>query len=58
MIESHLSNVSYHVRVLAGCGAITLDHTEQVRGSLQHFYLIDSTVDRTPWIRESLGLTP
>jgi hypothetical protein len=35
-----------------------LRHPLQVRGSLQRFYVIDPTVDRTPWVRESLGLTP
>jgi DNA-binding transcriptional ArsR family regulator len=33
-----LSNVSYHVRVLANCNALTLVHTKAVRGSMQHFY--------------------
>ena len=30
--------LSYHVRILAHCGAIELVRTEQVRGSNQHFY--------------------
>lgn len=33
-----LSALSYHVRVLAECGAIELLRTEQTRGSTQHFY--------------------
>jgi DNA-binding transcriptional ArsR family regulator len=33
-----LSALSYHVRVLAECGAIELVRTEQIRGSTQHFY--------------------
>jgi DNA-binding transcriptional ArsR family regulator len=37
-MEISLSNLSYHVRVLAECEAITLVRTQPVRGSLQHFY--------------------
>jgi len=33
-----LSGVSYHVIVLARCGAIELVETQTVRGSTQHFY--------------------
>lgn len=33
-----LSALSYHVRVLAECGAVELVRTEQIRGSTQHFY--------------------
>jgi DNA-binding transcriptional ArsR family regulator len=35
-----LSNVSYHVRVLADCGVLELVRTKQVRGSMQHFYRV------------------
>ena len=48
-----LSNVSYHVRVLAGCGAVTLVEMKPVRGSVQHLYRC--TV-RAPWARQVLGL--
>jgi DNA-binding transcriptional ArsR family regulator len=48
-----LSNVSYHVRVLADCTAVTLVRTTPVRGSMQHFYC--STVE-APWARQVLGL--
>lgn len=41
-----LSNVSYHVRVLADNGAVRLVDEVQVRGSLQHFYVIDI---QEPW---------
>src|SRR6185503_18251471 len=37
-LRQPLSNVSYHVRVLADCGAVTLVDTAPVRGSMQHFY--------------------
>lgn len=33
-----LNQVSYHVRVLRDCGLIVLDHKEQVRGAMEHFY--------------------
>ena len=37
-LSEQLSALSYHVRVLAECGAIELVRTEQCRGSTQHFY--------------------
>jgi DNA-binding transcriptional ArsR family regulator len=37
-LNQPLSNVSYHVRILADCGAAKLVRTRQVRGSTQHFY--------------------
>jgi DNA-binding transcriptional ArsR family regulator len=37
-LSEQLSALSYHVRVLAECGAIELVRTEQIRGSTQHFY--------------------
>jgi DNA-binding transcriptional ArsR family regulator len=53
-LREPLSNVSYHVRVLADCGAIALVDTEPVRGSMQHFYL--PTIDE-PWALAVLGLS-
>jgi DNA-binding transcriptional ArsR family regulator len=40
-----LSKLSYHVRVLAQCGAVELVRTKQIRGSTQHFYrsLVEAT---------------
>jgi DNA-binding transcriptional ArsR family regulator len=37
-----LSGLSYHVTVLARCGAIELVETQPVRGSTQHFYRLAS----------------
>jgi DNA-binding transcriptional ArsR family regulator len=37
-LEEPISSVSYHVAVLAKCGAIELTRTQQVRGALEHFY--------------------
>jgi DNA-binding transcriptional ArsR family regulator len=48
-----LSNVSYHVRVLADCGVLTLVETRPTGGSVEHFYR--SSVD-APWARQVLGL--
>lgn len=52
-LQLPLSNVSYHVRVLAECGAVKLVATQPVRGSIQHFYR--SALD-APWARQLLGL--
>jgi DNA-binding transcriptional ArsR family regulator len=53
-LREPLSNVSYHVRVLAECGAISLVDTTPVRGSMQHFY--SPTIDE-PWALAVLGLS-
>lgn len=50
-----LSNVSYHVRVLADCAAVTLVRTKAVRGSMQHFY---RAAIEAPWALQVLGLDP
>lgn len=52
-LELPLSNVSYHVRVLADCAAVTLVRTAPARGSMQHFYC---TALESPWARQVLGL--
>ncbi|MFL5901415.1 MAG: helix-turn-helix domain-containing protein [Solirubrobacterales bacterium] len=49
-----LSRLSYHVRILAWCDAIELVRTEQVRGSMQHFYRL--IVDER-WARMALEAT-
>jgi DNA-binding transcriptional ArsR family regulator len=54
-LEQPLSNVSYHVRVLADCNAIALVDTKPVRGSMQHFYRV---AIEAPWARQVLGLGP
>jgi DNA-binding transcriptional ArsR family regulator len=45
-----LSNVSYHVRVLAICEAVTLVDKKPVRGSMQHFYLPSPKFIGLPWV--------
>jgi DNA-binding transcriptional ArsR family regulator len=54
VLHEPLSNVSYHVRVLADdCGAVELVDTAEVRGSMQHFY--SSRVEE-PWALAVLGI--
>jgi DNA-binding transcriptional ArsR family regulator len=53
-LDQPLSNVSYHVRVLAELGAAILVDTTPVRGSMQHFY--SPTIDE-PWALEVLGIS-
>ncbi len=45
-----LSNVSYHVRILALSGAITLRATRPARGSMQHFYSTSPSFMALPWV--------
>jgi len=53
LLERPLSNVSYHVRVLADHGVVRLVGTKPARGSVQHFYR--AAVEAT-WARQVLGL--
>lgn len=53
VLRQPLSNVSYHVRVLAESGAVTLVETKPARGSVQHFY---RCAVKEPWARQVLGL--
>jgi DNA-binding transcriptional ArsR family regulator len=53
-LRQPLSNVSYHVRVLADCGAVALVDTTPVRGSMQHFYT--PTIEE-PWALAVLGIS-
>jgi DNA-binding transcriptional ArsR family regulator len=53
VLRKPLSNVSYHVRVLADCAAVVLVRTKPVRGSMQHFY---RHAIEAPWARQILGL--
>jgi DNA-binding transcriptional ArsR family regulator len=54
--KQSLSGVSYHVRVLARCGAIEEAGDRRVRGSVEHFYLPTDLVKKTPWVLATLGL--
>jgi DNA-binding transcriptional ArsR family regulator len=53
-LEEPLSRLSYHVRILAGCGAVDLVRTEQVRGSMQHIY---RAIVEARWVRMALEAT-
>lgn len=54
-LEVPLSNLSYHVRILAECEAITLVRTQPVRGSVKHFYRFAIEAE---WAYGILGLSP
>lgn len=50
-LDQPLSALSYHVRVLAECGAVKLVRTKQIRGSTQHFY---RPAVKAQWARTAL----
>lgn len=50
-----ISNMAYHVRVLASCGAVTLVRVTPVRGAIKHFYR--SSLE-PPWARQIIDLEP
>lgn len=50
-----VSNIAYHVRVLAGCGAVRLVRVKPVRGALKHYYR--SSLE-PPWARQIIDLEP
>lgn len=53
--DPKISNVGYHVRVLAEKGAVELVETRPRRGSVEHFYEATDFVDEVPWGRAALG---
>jgi DNA-binding transcriptional ArsR family regulator len=52
-LRQPLSNVSYHVRVLADRGAVTLVEAKPAHGSVEHFYRL---AVKAIWARQVLGL--
>ncbi|HKO37694.1 MAG TPA: hypothetical protein VJU14_04940 [Solirubrobacterales bacterium] len=54
--DPKISNVGYHVRVLAEKGAVELAETQPRRGSVEHFYKATNLVDEVPWGRAALGI--
>lgn len=54
--KAPLSNVSYHVRILAEKGALEIVSEAPVRGSVAHFYEATALVKETPWVLPTLGL--
>jgi DNA-binding transcriptional ArsR family regulator len=55
-LDLPLSNISYHVRMLAENELISLVRTEPVRGSVAHYYVCSPVVSSDPWVRRSLGI--
>jgi DNA-binding transcriptional ArsR family regulator len=55
--DQPLPHVSYHVRVLADCGAVEVVAEKPVRGSVEHFYRATPLVKKTRWVHAALGLT-
>jgi DNA-binding transcriptional ArsR family regulator len=49
-VELPLTNVSYHVRSLVEFGALELNDTEQVRGSIKHFYVLNRQFRTRNWV--------
>jgi predicted transcriptional regulator len=56
VVDRALSNVSYHVRVLAVCDAVNLVSTTPAGGSTQHFYVPAPGFVSTPWVAATLEL--
>lgn len=56
LTQEPLTNISYHVRVLAGFDAVELAAEKPSRGSVQHFYRPTAVVRETPWVLANLGL--
>ncbi|MGN6253708.1 MAG: hypothetical protein ACTHO8_01830 [Solirubrobacterales bacterium] len=54
--QAHLSNVSYHMRVLAEYGALEIVGEEPRRGSVAHFYRPTKLARETPWVLGAIGL--
>lgn len=54
--DPKISNVGYHVRVLAEKGAVELVKTKPRRGSVEHLYKATDLVDEVPWGRAALGV--
>ena len=46
-----LPKVSYHVRVLADHGLMTLAFTKRVRGTIAHFYVVDRSALEHPIVK-------
>lgn len=53
--KDQLSQVSYHIKVLARLKVISLVDEQQVRGAMEHFYI--SEVAKNSWVRDSLKRT-
>jgi len=54
-LDRPVTNIAYHVRVLADCGAVTLAGVKPVRGAIKHFYR--SSI-KEPWAQQIIALEP
>lgn len=54
-LESPLSNLSYHFRVLRDYKVMVLEETQAAGGSLEHFYAIDASALQSPIIERCLN---
>lgn len=54
-IHEHVSNVSYHVRILEELGVVELVETRQVRGAVEHIYraLAKPSLSDEEWVKLS-----
>jgi DNA-binding transcriptional ArsR family regulator len=55
--DPKISNVGYHVRVLAEKGAVELVETQPRRGAVEHFYKATALVAEVPWGSAALGVS-
>jgi DNA-binding transcriptional ArsR family regulator len=57
-LDEPLSNVSYHVKILAQCDAIELVKTTQIRGATEHFYRATARhyFDDSRWVHLPLSM--
>jgi DNA-binding transcriptional ArsR family regulator len=53
-LEQHLSNVTYHMKVLADHGLMRLAFTEPARGAVEHFYIVERVPLGHPLIKALL----
>jgi DNA-binding transcriptional ArsR family regulator len=56
-LDSPLSHVSYHFRMLARARALEKTGERPVRGSVQHFYRVNPAVSEMPMVTEVLAAT-
>jgi len=54
-LDEHLSNVSYHVRVLVDHGLMTPAHTSRTRGAVEHFYVVEPNALEHPVVKAFFG---
>jgi DNA-binding transcriptional ArsR family regulator len=48
-MEEKLGNVSYHMKVLLGCGSVALVESIPRRGAVEHIYQLTGAIGRRTW---------